>query len=57
VRDPRLTHSLTGAEDYLGRTLAELGLPPYDIITARQGLDMKRFLLAADRATVLGAIA
>jgi adenylyltransferase/sulfurtransferase len=57
TRDPHLTHSLDGSESYLSRTLAELGLPLYDVITARQGLEMKRFLLAADRAAALGAIA
>jgi molybdopterin/thiamine biosynthesis adenylyltransferase len=56
TRDPALTHSLDGSESFLGRTLAELGLPSYDIITGRQGLDMKHFLLAADRALALGAI-
>lgn len=55
--DPRLTHSLDGSEDYLGMTLAELGLPPYDVITGRQGLEMKHFLLAADRAHALGPLA
>lgn len=57
IRDPRLTHCLTGHEDFLDRTLADLGLPLYDIITARQGLTMRRFLLAADRVAALGAIA
>lgn len=57
IRDPLLTHSLSGDESYLDRTLAQLGLPLYDIITARQGLELRRFLLAADRAAALGAIA
>lgn len=57
IRDPQLTHCLTGHEDFLDRTLADLGLPLYDIITARQGLTLRRFLLAADRVAALGAIA
>ncbi|NPV46316.1 MAG: ThiF family adenylyltransferase [Armatimonadetes bacterium] len=57
IRDPRLTHCLSGHEDFLERTLADLGLPLYDIITARQGLTMRRFLLADDRSAAMGAIA
>jgi molybdopterin/thiamine biosynthesis adenylyltransferase len=56
ICDPVLTHSLNGDEEYLDRTLSELGLPPYDVFTGRAGLTMKHFLLAADRAEALGAI-
>jgi molybdopterin/thiamine biosynthesis adenylyltransferase len=55
--DPLLTHKLDGTEDYLDRTLADLGLPPYDIVTGREGLSMKHYLLGADRALALGSIA
>lgn len=54
--DPSLSHSLTGGEDYLGKTLAQMGIPPYDVITGRVGLNMKHYLLAADRAVALGAL-
>jgi len=57
MREPDLTHSLNGTEDYLDKTLAELGLPPYDIITGRAGWDMKHFLIAGDREAALGSIA
>lgn len=57
VCDPLLTHKLDGTEDYLDRTLAELGLPPYDIISGREGLTMKHYLLRADRELALGSIA
>lgn len=57
VCDPLLTHKLDGSEDYLDRTLAELGLPPYDIITGREGMTMKYYLLRADRELALGSIA
>ena len=56
VCDPSLCHSLTGSEDFLDRTLADIGIPPYDIFTGRAGLNMKHYLLAADRAAALGAI-
>lgn len=55
--DPMLTHKLDGTEDYLDKTLAELGLPAYDIVTGREGLTMKHYLLAADRELALGSIA
>lgn len=55
--EPLLTHQLDGSEDYADKTLAELGLPLYDIVTGREGLIMKHFLLAADRAEALGVIA
>lgn len=57
VCDPLLTHKLDGSEDYLERSLADLGLPPYDIVTGREGLTMKHYLLSADRALALGSIA
>ncbi len=57
LRDPVLTHSITGTEPYLDRTFAELGLPAYDVFTGREGVNMRHFLLAADRERVLGAIA
>lgn len=57
MRDPELFHSLSGAEDYLDRTLADLGVPPYDIVTGRQGWDMKHYLIAGDREDALGIIA
>jgi len=57
LRDPQLTHAIYGDETYLDKTLAEIGLPPYDIITGRDGMNMQHFLLAADREQVLGSIA
>ncbi len=57
LRDPQLTHAIYGDETYLDKTLAEIGLPAYDIITGRDGMNMQHFLLAADREQVLGNIA
>jgi len=57
LREPELTHAVYGDEDYLDRTLADMGLPPYDIVIGRDGLDMAAFLLAADRKTALGCLA
>ncbi len=57
LREPELTHSLYGDERYLDKTLAEIGLPPYDIVTGRDGMNMRHYLLSADRERVLGRLA
>ncbi len=57
VREPELFHSINGTEDFLDRTLAEIGLPVYDIVTGRAGWEMVHFLIAGDRAAALGVIA
>lgn len=57
VREPELFHSINGTEDFLDRTLAEIGLPAYDIVTGRAGWEMVHFLIAGDRAAALGVIA
>lgn len=42
----------------LDLTLAELGLPPFDVIVARQGMDRQQaWLLDGDAASVLGPLA
>lgn len=57
VREPELFHSINGTEDFLDRTLAEIGLPAYDIVTGRAGWEMVHFLIAGDRPAALGVIA
>lgn len=49
VRDPHLTHTIAGDEPFLDRTLASIGIPPYDILTGRWGLETAHLLLAGDR--------
>ncbi len=56
LREPELTHAIYGDEDYLDRTLAEMGLPAYDIVIGRDGLKVAAFLLAADREAALGCL-
>jgi adenylyltransferase/sulfurtransferase len=57
IGEPEMLHSLYGDEPFLDKTLAELGVPPYDIFTGREGLEMQHFLLSADRDKALGKIA
>jgi adenylyltransferase/sulfurtransferase len=57
IRDPEMTHAFYGHEDWLGKTLAEIGLPHYDVVTFRSGLEMEPYLLAKDRDLALGPVA
>jgi len=57
IREPELMHSIYGDEDFLDRSLAEIGIPPYDIFTGREGMNMKHYLLAADRKRAMGKLA
>jgi len=57
IRDPELTHAAYGEEDFLDMTLEEIGLPPFDIVTARSGPEALHFEMSADREEVLGILA
>jgi hypothetical protein len=41
----------------LAMTFAELGLPPFDIVVARKGLDQQAWLFDGDAGRVLGPLA
>lgn len=56
-RAPRLFHSVTGREDFLERTLGEIGVPPWDILAGRCGERIEGYELSADREFVLGDLA
>jgi molybdopterin/thiamine biosynthesis adenylyltransferase/predicted RNA-binding Zn-ribbon protein involved in translation (DUF1610 family) len=45
------THAITGDEAYLDRTLAEIGVPPLHIISARSGRQYAHFELTGDAAS------
>jgi adenylyltransferase/sulfurtransferase len=47
-------HRIDGSEAFLDRPLARIGVPPWDIITARAGDRAIGFELAADAPAVLG---
>lgn len=50
-RDLNLTNRITGREDFLARTLAEIDMPPLSIVRARQG-DQRVYLeLTGDQTT------
>ena len=56
-RAPKLFHSVTGKEDFLDRTFAEIGVPPWDVVSGRAGLKSVGYELSGDRAKVLGELA
>jgi len=56
-RIPHLVHSAAADAPFLGRTPAQMGLPPYDIVIGRRGLRAVGYLLAGDEADALGAVA
>ncbi len=57
VRNPVLSHTFDGTQPYAKHTLAEVGIPPYDIVMAHVGLEYRAYLLAADRERALGKLA
>jgi hypothetical protein len=56
-RAPKLFHSVTGKEDFLGRTFGEIGVPAWDVISGRAGSKIVGYELSGDRARVLGDLA
>ncbi|NQU43016.1 ThiF family adenylyltransferase [bacterium] len=48
--------SLYGTEDFLDRPLAQIGVPPFDILTARNGDSRMHVLFAKDAEAVLGPL-
>jgi adenylyltransferase/sulfurtransferase len=52
-REMRLTHRITGEEEFLGRALAEIDVPPLGIVRARNGNERIYYELTGDKATFL----
>jgi len=50
-------HSYSGTEPFGHRSLDQLGLPPFDVFTARSGEREITYLLAGDQNAVLGQLA
>lgn len=53
---PEFMHSLDGSEGLGERTLAEVGVPPFDVIAARSGMQRVFWELTADAPEVLGEL-
>jgi hypothetical protein len=56
-RTPNVFHTIGDQSSLLDYTLAELGVPPWDILTGRAGLSQKHYEFSGDRELVLGALA
>jgi len=50
-------HSYSGTESFGGRTLDQLGLPPFDVFVARSAERELAYLIAGDEKAVLGQMA
>ena len=55
-RELETTATLYGDESFLDRTFAEIGVPPYDIVTGRAGDTRLHVEFSGDRETVLGPL-
>jgi adenylyltransferase/sulfurtransferase len=55
-RRPEFLHSLDGSEGAAERTLAEIGVPPFDVLVARRGMTRAFLELDADGPEVLGEL-
>lgn len=56
MREVRSVQTIDGSEDFLDRTLAETGVPPFDYVMGRVGLAQIAFELSGDAAAVLGPL-
>ncbi len=56
-RVPKTFHTIDGREPFLDRTLGQLGVPPWDVLAGRRGLEQRFYEFAGDRQAVLGPLA
>jgi len=56
LRDIQTFFKIKGDEPFIDRTLASIGVPPFDIIIARSGSRAVGFELTGDAASVLGPL-
>ncbi|MFG0250651.1 MAG: ThiF family adenylyltransferase [Phycisphaeraceae bacterium JB051] len=56
LRDIQTFYKIKGDEPFIGRTLSQIGVPPFDIIIARAGSRAVGFELTGDASKVLGPL-
>jgi molybdopterin/thiamine biosynthesis adenylyltransferase len=56
-RVPRTFHTVEGKEDFLDKTLAEIGLARWDVVGARVGMEQRFYEMTGDQGEVLGELA
>jgi adenylyltransferase/sulfurtransferase len=54
-RVPHTFHTIDGREDFLEKTLRDIGVPAWDVIAGRRGMEQKFYEFRADSRDVLGA--
>lgn len=55
-RTPQVYHTIDGTEEFLDRTLAEIGVPLWDIVAGRLGMSQKFYEFAGDAPDLLGPL-
>jgi adenylyltransferase/sulfurtransferase len=53
LREPELTHTITGEENFMYRTLASVGVPPLHILRAYNGEEYRFYELTGDQPEAL----
>jgi molybdopterin/thiamine biosynthesis adenylyltransferase len=56
-RAPRTFHTIDSGAELLDRTLAEIGVPAWDVLCGRAGLEQRFYEFQGDRDSMLGALA
>jgi adenylyltransferase/sulfurtransferase len=56
-RAPKTFHTIDEKSGVLDRTLASIGVPAWDILSGRAGLEQRFYEFAGDRGAVLGGLA
>ncbi len=56
-REAMTAFTIDGTQDFLERTFAEIGVPPFDIVWARNGGRLVGYEFSGDAADVLGEVA
>ena len=55
-RTPQIYHTLDGSESFVDRTLSEIGVPPWEVVAGRRGMEQRFYEFAGDAASVLGPL-
>ena len=55
-RVPNTFHVIDGREGFLDQTLGQIGVPPWDVLAGRRGLEQQFYEFIGDRGDVLGPL-
>jgi hypothetical protein len=56
-RIPHTFHTIDGSETFLDQTLRAIGVPAWDVVAGRAGMEQRFYEFAADKNDVLGELA